>query len=349
MPVRRRPQEGRTQAEKRCVGAIWCSFPDHRRTYIKRFSHRQFDLQDLLSRKGPTTISACVPALNEEATIGSVVETLASLREAGLVDEVLVIDSGSTDRTREVAAVAGADVILDYEILPELGRAEGKGEAIFKGIAASAGQLICWLDADVTDFSERFVLGLVGPLLCHPSISFVKAYYKRPLSKGGSEVDSPVPSTPPVYLDSAVGEGGRVTELTARPLLAHLFPVLATVSQPLSGEYAGRRWVFEAISLDTGYGVDVGILIDVFRLAGAEQMAECDLEIRHHRNRPLPELAPMAAEVSYAILRRVPAVHRAPAGYARPANYSSVYTRELRIMQRPPYSSLRRRIGEFGR
>jgi glucosyl-3-phosphoglycerate synthase len=305
-------------------------------------------LSDLLSRKGPTTISACVPALNEEPTIGAVTETLVALRDAGLVDEVLVIDSGSTDRTREVATDAGAQVVLDYEVLPELGSARGKGEAIFKGIAASSGEVICWLDADVTDFSDRFVLGLVGPLLYDPSITFVKAYYKRPLMNDRTHSEISFGSNNSTYAGSLIGEGGRVTELTARPLLAHLFPALSKVVQPLSGEYAGRRWLFEDIPLDTGYGVDVGILIDVFQMTGTEQMAECDLEIRHHRNRPLRELAPMAAEVSYAILRRVPALGRAVTGIRNSSAHLGTYEEELRLLQRPPLSTLRRSIGESG-
>ncbi|MER3454554.1 MAG: glucosyl-3-phosphoglycerate synthase [Acidimicrobiia bacterium] len=306
---------------------------------IKRFSHTQFDLDALLRRKGSTTISACVPTLNEEATIGLVVQKLAELREVGLLDEVFVIDSGSLDRTREIAEGAGANVLLDYEILPELGRAVGKGEAIFKGIAASAGDIICWLDGDVVDFSERFVLGLVGPLLCDPDISFVKAYYKRPLSGAAKGLHAPEDRGPldaRIAQRAEIGEGGRVTELTARPLLLHFFPALSVISQPLSGEYAGRRWLLERIPLDTGYGVDVGILIDVFSLAGPDRIAECDLEIRHHRNRPLSDLAPMAAEVSYAILRRVPEVRRALAGYAQPLSYTPVYSKQLRLYQRPP-------------
>ncbi len=256
---------------------------------------------------------------------------------------------------------------MDYEILPALGPAQGKGEAIFKGTAVATGQIICWLDADVTNFSDRFVLGLVGPLLCDQSLCFVKGFYERPLSQGkGSPptdpVDTPASATANLAPGSAggwdsiagstldasasgrktmIGEGGRVTELTARPLLAHFFPELAVVSQPLSGEYAARRWVFEQISLDTGYGVDVGILIDVFLMVGAEQMAECDLEIRHHRNRPLKELGPMAAEVSYAILRRVPEAAGSLAGYAGEADYSAVYGRDLRLLRRPPLAALR--------
>ncbi len=297
-------------------------------------------MTELVARKGATTVSACVPALNEEGTIGPVVQTLVRLRDAGLVDEVLVVDSGSVDRTREMARDAGAEVVLDYEVLPELGRAEGKGEAIFKGIAATSGDVICLVDADITDFTERFVVGLVGPLIEDPSLLFVKAYYQRPLAEGPTTGAQGESASDQARMQPRIGEGGRVTELTARPLLSHLFPSVAAFTQPLSGEYAARRWVLERISLDTGYGVDVGILIDVYALAGEDRVAECDLEIRHHRNRPLYELAPMAAEVSYAILRRAPGFEPPLGELDAQATYAGLYGRDLRIGRRPPLASL---------
>jgi glucosyl-3-phosphoglycerate synthase len=287
-----------------------------------------------------------VPALNEAPTIGPVVEVLAQLRSCGLVDEVIVIDSGSSDRTREIASDRGASVVVDYEIMPELGPAKGKGEAMYKGLAVSKGDLVVWVDADVSDFDERFVVGLVGPLLVDPSIVFVKAFYARPLKAEmvGTEGQSlPVGLTGEGSASSGhvVGEGGRVTELTARPLLACLFPAVAQVTQPLSGEYAARRWLVEAIPFDTGYGVDVGILIDAVRVVGTDRIAECDLEVRHHRNRSLRELAPMAAEVAYAVLRRFPGMDSALAELSASGQSGPALLEPARTAQRPPLAQLR--------
>lgn len=258
-------------------------------------SHLDYPLPRVLELKAASTVSVCIPARDEEATIGKVVESVAGLCSAGAVDEVLVVDSGSTDRTGATAEAAGARVVRDSEILPELGPAAGKGEALYKGLAATEGEIICWVDADVTNFSEHFVLGLVGPLLEFEEIAFEKAFYRRPLVAEGSGDTS-----------ALTGEsgGGRVTELTARPLLAIFFPELAKMRQPISGEYAARRALLESLPFDLGYGVDVGLLIDASRIAGEEAIAECDIDIRFHRNRPLLQLAEMANEVSVAILRR---------------------------------------------
>lgn len=330
--------------------------PERGRGSIKRFTHRQFDKRTLLEAKKDTTVSVLVPALNEEPTIGKVVAVLAGLRRSGLLDEILVVDSGSTDRTREIAGAEGADVVLDWEILPELGPAKGKGEAMYKGLAASRGDVVAWVDADVVDFDERFVIGLLGPLLMDPGVVFVKAYYARPLALDRSEPQDPRSSYPGERSGGGTGttpersaevgrvvpgEGGRVTELTARPLLACLFPAVAAVSQPLAGEYAGRRWLLEQIPFDAGYGVDVGILIDVVLLAGSDRIAECDLEIRHHRNRPLSELAPMAAEVAYAVLRRFPGLAPALAELAPQGRFGGYLSPE-RTIQRPPLATVRR-------
>jgi glucosyl-3-phosphoglycerate synthase len=199
-----------------------------------------------------------------------------------LVDEIVVVDDRSTDATAAVATRAGA-LVVAAQFPPEAGA--GKGAAMATALAVSKGDVIVFLDADVVDFSANFVLGLLGPIFSDRSISFVKATYRRSL--GG-----------------VVGEGGRVTELTARPLLEALFPELAQFGQPLAGECAVRRALIDPLSLPTDYGIDVALLIDVARSAGFLALAEVDLDHRIHRNRPLRELAPQASSVIRAILTR---------------------------------------------
>lgn len=234
----------------------------------------------LAARKDDQRISVCIPARDEEATVGSVIEAIVKglVERHGLVDEVLVVDDGSTDGTAAVAAAAGARVVATSDVLPELGPAQGKGEALWKSVAASVGDLVCWVDADIRGFDPVFVTGLVGPLLLDPEVDFVKGRYER--------------------------DGGRVTELLARPVIATLFPHLAGFDQPLAGEYAGRRSLLERLPFAAGYGVDLGLLIDVAAEVGVERMAEVDLGVRVHRNRPLDELAPASLSVLQAALSR---------------------------------------------
>jgi glucosyl-3-phosphoglycerate synthase len=203
----------------------------------------------------------------------------------GLVDEIVVVDDHSTDRTTEIAREAGARVVSASDVLPEHGRGHGKGGALWKSLHASTGDIVVWCDADLRDFDTRFVTGLLGPILVDPRIDFVKGFYQRPI-------------------DGQARGGGRVTELVARPLLTMLYPQLAGVVQPLSGEYAGRRSVLEHVPFVDGYGVDVGLLIDVAARSGIGAIAQVDLGRRVHRNRPLDELSPMAAQVMHAILQR---------------------------------------------
>jgi glucosyl-3-phosphoglycerate synthase len=255
-------------------------------TSIPLLDARRFDAADLAARKGATTVSVCLPARNEAETVGAIVHAIRTelVEGVGLVDELIVLDDHSTDDTAGVARDAGATVVDASTVLTDHDLGHGKGAALWKSVHVSSGDLIVWCDSDITDFDTQFVTGLVGPLVEDPGIAFTKGFYER-LERDG------------------VG-GGRVTELTARPLLQLLFPDLASVVQPLSGEYAGRRHVLEQLPFTVGYGVDIGLLIDVRRLVGAEAMVQVDLGRRHHRNRPLVELAPQALAVLQKGLER---------------------------------------------
>jgi glucosyl-3-phosphoglycerate synthase len=246
----------------------------------RTFHFGEFDARRLLAAKGQQAISICLPAKDEGSTVGMIVRRIRTelMERVPLVDEVLVVDDCSLDATAKVAEDAGARVVSTEELLPELGPGTGKGEALWKSVFASEGDLIVWCDADVTNFGIRFVVGLLGPLLLRSEIGFVKGYYDRPM-------------------DNAPGTGGRVTELVARPLISLLFPRLAPIVQPLSGEYAGRRTVLEAVPFVQGYGVDLGLLIDVTARFGMESVAQVDLGTRVHRNRTLDELSPMALAI----------------------------------------------------
>lgn len=247
-----------------------------------------FDLDALVTAKGATTVSVCIPARNEEPTVGQIVERIRTRLMEGhaLVDEIIVVDDHSTDATAEQARAAGATVVDASTVLDEFGRGHGKGEALWKSLYASSGDIVVWCDADVRDFSTRFVSGLLGPLLTDPSVGFVKGFYERPV-------------------DGHVRGGGRVTELVARPLLTMCFPELGEIVQPLSGEYGGRRDVLEQLPFVEGYGVDIAMLIDIAERFGADSIAQVDLGERIHRNRPLHELSPMAAQVMQAAIRRI--------------------------------------------
>ncbi|MGH8993134.1 MAG: glucosyl-3-phosphoglycerate synthase [Acidimicrobiia bacterium] len=252
------------------------------------FSHRQFAARRLAAAKDELglTASLCIPARNEEATIGVIVESARRhlVEKVPLLDEILVLDDGSTDATVAAARAAGARVVSGAGVLPEAGPGSGKGNAIWKSLAASRGDLVCWVDGDISDFGPRFVVGLLGPLLTHPEVAFVKGFYHRP---GGG----------------AAG-GGRVTELAARPILSLLFPALAAVVQPLAGEYAGRRPLLESLPITQGWGVDLALVLDVAATAGLPALAQVDLGTRRHRHRPLDELAPQAMAVLLTALRR---------------------------------------------
>lgn len=251
------------------------------------YCHRSFDPERLLALKGATTVSVCLPARDEASTIDPIVRAIRSqLVEAiPLVDELIVVDDHSRDGTGDLARAAGATVVRADEVLADHGRQPGKGEALWKSLFASSGDVVVWCDADIADFDVRFVVGVLGPLLTDPDLGFVKGFYRRPLRDDGEG-------------------GGRVTELMARPVISALFPQLGGLIQPLSGEFGGRRRYLERVPFHHGYAVDLGLLIDLTRRFGPELIAQVDLGTRVHRNRPLDELGPQAAAILAMALRR---------------------------------------------
>ena len=237
-------------------------------------------------------ISVGLPTLNEEATIAKVIHVIRSrlMERVPLVDELVVIDSDSTDRTREIARKLGVPVHLHRELLPEVGPGHGKGEALWKSLAVLTGDIVVWVDTDVSNFHPKFVYGLLGPLLFRPDIAFTKAFYRRPLDVGGEL--------------QATG-GGRVTELMARPILNMFFPELSGMIQPLSGEQAGRRTLLERLPFFSGYGVETGLLIDVLRASGLRSISQVDMKQRIHRNQSLIALSKMSFEIVQVAMKRL--------------------------------------------
>ena len=243
------------------------------------------------ARQG-VTISLALPALNEAATVGRVIETVkcALMDDVPLLDEIVLIDSNSTDRTREIAADWGVPVHIHQHLLPHLGARRGKGEALWKSLLVTRGDIIVWIDTDIVNIHPRFVYGLVGPLLINPNLQFIKGFYRRPL-KVGEKIQA--------------GGGGRVTELTARPLLNLFYPELSGVMQPLAGEYAGRRATLEQLPFSSGYGVETGLLIDVFERCGLDAIAQVDLLERIHHNQPLEALSKMSFAILQTVVRKL--------------------------------------------
>ncbi|WP_019633429.1 glucosyl-3-phosphoglycerate synthase [Actinomadura atramentaria] len=239
---------------------------------------------DLLAAKGSARISVVLPARNEEETVGAIVAAIRRdlVERVPLVDEVVVVDSRSTDRTAAVAAAAGARVVAQDEVLPGEGRMSGKGEALWKSLAVTTGDVVVFVDADLRGFSPSYVTGLLGPLLADPGVSFVKGCYDRPLITGAG---------------AAEGGGGRVTELVARPLINLHWPALAGVVQPLGGEYAARRSLLERLPFVTGYGVELGLLLDVLQEAGLDAIAQVDLGRRVHSHQSTEALGAMSGQI----------------------------------------------------
>jgi glucosyl-3-phosphoglycerate synthase len=303
----------------------------------RTFHHRQFPPEELIRAKADRglTISVCIPALNEETTIGTIVRTIRTelMERIPLVDELTVIDSSSSDRTAAEAEAAGAVVHQDRDLVPDESSLAGKGEALWKSLFVLGGDVILWLDADIQNFDTRFVTGPLGPMLSDPAVGYVKSFYRRPLSDG-----SPTASL----------EGGRVTELVARPLINLYWPHLAGLIQPLAGEYAGRRDVLEQVPFSAGYGVEMGLIIDIADRFGVEAMAQVDLEERVHRNRSIGELSRMSFAVLHAALQRLSQRHSvdaAPAAamyqFASDEGGYRMEPTEIEVRERPPAVTVR--------
>jgi nucleotide-binding universal stress UspA family protein/glycosyltransferase involved in cell wall biosynthesis len=252
------------------------------------------DLNYLLSlkRERGLSISLALPALNEEKTVGNVIQTIKEplMDIVPLLDEIVLIDSNSEDLTREIARSLDVPVYVHQEVLPDYGSRRGKGEALWKSLYCTQGDIVIWLDTDIVNIHPRFAYGLIGPLLLRPDIQFVKGFYRRPL-RVGDKIQA--------------GGGGRVTELTARPLLNLFYPELSGVIQPLSGEYGGTRAALEQFSFFSGYGVEIGLLIDMLDKFGLTSIAQVDLQERIHHNQPLEALSKMSFAIIQAVIRKL--------------------------------------------
>ncbi|MEO3871780.1 glucosyl-3-phosphoglycerate synthase [Nonomuraea sp. B12E4] len=293
----------------------------------------EWPVDALVPAKGTTRISVVLPARDEESTVGDIVTVIRRdlVERAPLVDEIVVVDSKSTDRTAERARAAGARVVAQDEVLPHLPALTGKGEALWKGLAASSGDLVVFVDADLRSFAAHYVSGLVGPLLVNGDTHFVKATYERPLTGAGGVVRR--------------GEGGRVTELVARPLLNLFWPELAGFAQPLGGEYAGRREVLERVPFVTEYGVEFGLLVDLYQLIGLDAMAQVDLGQRTHTHQSLAALGRMAGQIMLTAWSRLERQGRVlasqpPAHTLLQFGLEGAGLVDVAVAERPPLASL---------
>jgi glucosyl-3-phosphoglycerate synthase len=265
------------------------------------------------------SVSVCLPARECARTVGEIVGVLAELREAGAVDQLLVVDAASMDGTAEIARRAGAEVVQEAELLPHVGPVLGKGDAMWRALSVLSGELVVFLDADSEGFSAHFATGLLGPLVCEPGVELVKAFYRRPFEQDGISLPE---------------GGGRVNHLLARPALSLFYPELAAVCQPLAGEVAARRELLERVPFATGYGVEIAMLIDVWHELGLEGIAQVDLDVHRNRHQPLLALSEMSETVLAAIVRRLVSEGRlSMEGIAGRADLGS-------DAERPPFASV---------
>ena len=292
---------------------------------IRPYHHSQFPLELLRERKRePVTV--VLPTREVADTIGPIVERLWSLE--GLVDQVLVVDAASQDGTAEIATSLGADVHQEAELLPNFGQVLGKGDAMWRALSVAEGGLMVYLDSDTRDFSPHFATGMLGPLICDErDVRFVKGHFRRPYVA--------------VEGQARPTDGGRVTELTARPLLSAFYPELAAVIQPLAGEVAARREFFDALPFATGYAIETSMLLHARDLlGGTDGMAQVDLEERHNRHQPLTDLGPMAYAVLRVILERLRLEGRLVDDHAPPFQAADGRLIQVELVERPAYATL---------
>ena len=256
---------------------------------VRTFHHSDFPIERL-ARERTRSVSVVVPARQCAATISDVARRLVELRERGVVDQVLVVDGDSSDGTAELARAAGADAVSENELMPGFGPAIGKGDAMWRSLSVCTGDVVCFVDGDTANFDAHFATGTLGPLLLEPGVAFVKGFFRRPFRAGGEILPE---------------DGGRVTELIARPLLRRFWPELADVRQPLAGELAARRDLLSSLPWSTGYAIETALLLDVYELVGIDAIAQVDLDERLNDHKSLPALAPMADEVLAAAAVRL--------------------------------------------
>src|SRR5215207_1370993 len=310
---------------------------DVRRWFDRRTTHASdWQASKLVDVKRDTRVSVVLPALNEEATVGAIVAAIRRrlVERHGLVDELVVMDSGSTDGTYDAAVDAGAKVVRREEVLTDFEPLPGKGEVLWRSLAATTGDVLVFVDSDLRDFTASFVTGLLGPLLTDPSVQLVKATYDRHLTHGETVVPA---------------GGGRVTELVARPVLNLHWPQLAGFVQPLSGEYAARRSLLERLPFATGYGVELALLVDTEREVGLDAMAQVDLGERRHRHHSDDRLGRMAAEIWQTALARLhrdgDSTHAEPTltQFVRSKDAASGYRpilHDITALERPPMATM---------
>lgn len=294
----------------------------------RSYHHSDFPPARMVAER-EATISVCLPAREEARTIGPIVEVLMELRGRGAIDQVVVVDADSSDGTGEIAARLGAEVYQQRALMASYGDVRGKGDALWRALTVLTGDVVVYLDADSEQFGPHFPLGIAGPIACGHGVDFVKGFYRRPFKMGDT---------------ASPHGGGRVTELTARPLLNLFYPQLAGFRQPLAGEIAGRRELFERLPFATGYAVEIGMLIDAWTQVGIWGMAQVDLDVRQNRHQPLSELAPMAYTVLRAVAERLEREGRLDglaAGDFLAPTPEGPEARTLEIVVRPPMASLR--------
>lgn len=307
--------------------------PAARRWYASNTFRGDAVAADLAAMRDGRTISVAIPTQDEADTVGAICRTIVRelMEDVPLVDELVVLDGGSEDGTQQEARATGATVVDVRAILPAYPAVPGKGDAMWRGLSVLSGDLVVFVDGDIRNFGSHFVCRLAAPILAREDLAFVKAFYRRPLVRGSVAIPD---------------EGGRVTELTARPLLNALFPELGGVVQPLAGEYAARRDLLERLPFVSGYGVEVALLIDLLGEVGLSAIAQADLGERVHRNRPLRDLARMAAAISRTILARAERSARIVATTDYPdapvllPDADGIGEEPLVMVERPPLASL---------
>ncbi len=258
-------------------------------TELRSFHHSLFPVERIAEAR-EHSVSVCLPARECAGTVAEIVGVLDGLRGAGVIDEIVVIDAASADGTPELAGRAGAIVHQEGELLSDLGPCQGKGDAMWRALTVLSGELVIYLDADIEGFQGHFVTGLLGPLVCERDVDFVKAFYRRPFAQEGISLPE---------------GGGRVNHLMARPALKLFYPELASVRQPLAGEIGAKRELLERLPFAGGYGVEIGMLIDVYREVGLRRMAQVDLDVHHNHHQPLLALTAMAETVLGTIAKRL--------------------------------------------